>query len=115
MRLISLILFCLVLLGCPKPPYKPVDPTQPSVQECKIEWHGPPAYKSYGELIAQIETELANTSCDAPDLLCIWIWYEKDGVTIDKLYKFGTIQDIPRTSLKNEDGYFIIEYLEEAL
>lgn len=89
-------------------------------QECKVEWTGCVTMDSFEELAEQVAFQEKNNTCTADHLLCIYLAYgstgrpEDDGI-VWEVVKFKTLDDIPRTSLRDSGGDCIIEYLNESL
>jgi len=110
------IVLCLLLgvLGCPVI-------KNPSIKEsefkslCRIEWYGCVVFESYEDLITTLLIQHDPNTCVAPDLLCIWLTYDTNGTIEMEVVRFNTVNDIPRTSLNDEYGNCIIQYLNEDL
>ena len=123
--LIGLLLGCLarVLMGCPSGPFVHVPPPPADEvvdsgeykQVCRVEWYGTVVVDSYEELRENVEFQIANNICTADHVLCIILLYDQEGTAETVTVKFKTLEDVPRTSLKDADGNYIIHYLNEDL
>ena len=113
-----LIAFVLLLVSCPKTPINPdpiPDPTpEPIVikQECKIEWGNGRSFEDYDAMLAEIEFYLSTSDCTANTLLCIEVYDETE---CERIWKFETMDEIPRHTFTDECGNVIIHYLSDDL
>ena len=121
----AMILLLLCLIGCPgvSGPGAPenteviedVVEAEEYKQECRVEWYGCVTTDSYEELAELIEFQLQNNICTADHVLCIYVNYIWEEGPVGKVVKYKTIDDIPRTSVNDEAGNCVIEYLNESL
>lgn len=132
-KLLTLLtIICMCLIGCPSDPITPdpdpiVDPTpepepepdpEPEppydpLQQCKVEWNTGVNYKNYDQLIHLVATTIEATSCTADTILCITVG--QPGDPCHRVWEFEAMDDIPRKSLTDECGNYVIRYSEEEL
>jgi len=82
---------------------------------CALKWYGPIILDSYEELYESITYSLKGDTCTAEYLLCILLIHDFNGTAGLALVRFKDIDDIPKTSIKDVQGNYIIQYLNEDL
>jgi hypothetical protein len=114
-RILSILIVVLVILiGCPNG--EPIDigpipgPAPDYIpQKCKVMW-SEVSFDNYDALLSQLQTSLISSTCTANDILCISI---EKGSSCDRVWVFTNMDSIPRHTLKDECGNYVIHYLED--
>ena len=81
-------------------------------QRCKLEWEAEVSFDNYDALIEHLIEQLANSTCTADSILCIYVGVDSNCF---KIWEFPTIDSIPRHTITDECGNNVIHYRGDDL
>ena len=127
---ILILITCIFLIGCPGPGFTPIPTPDPVVtdpviedwdlnpfpdpnfvlQQCKLEWGNGASFNSYEDMMNLIRDTLANSTCTANSILCVYVGM---GTACQKIWEFKTMDDIPKKTITDACGNNVIYFRDQ--
>ena len=79
-------------------------------QQCKLEWGNGASFNSYEDMMNLIRDTLANSTCTANSILCVYVGM---GTACHKIWEFKTMDDIPKKTITDACGNNVIYFRDQ--